>query len=277
VDTVKLTANGNVLWDPAPTSGNTQECPAAAGAVAYLLEAVGPGGTGRGQQNISVVEPEEPITPEPVPGDPVIYSFNVSPNQIRAGDCVNIAWGVGGGTTYVRIMLNGNEVWRSEEFQGQQSQCLDQPGDYTYELLAGNVAKEVSSGPRTVSVSSAPSPNPLANTHWVVTSIQDGAVPIVPDAPPTISFYDGGGLDGAGACMTYGGSYHAEGDSISISVEGSSALNCSEFPDVEARMAQDAAFLDRLPMATYFSVEGERLLILDPGGQRLMELSLMLW
>jgi heat shock protein HslJ len=77
--------------------------------------------------------------------------------------------------------------------------------------------------------------------------------------------------------MAYGGSYRAEGDSISISVGASSALNCSQFPDIEARTAQDRAFLDLLPMATNFSLDGERLLILDPGGMRLMELSLLLW
>ena len=75
--------------------------------------------------------------------------------------------------------------------------------------------------------------------------------------------------------MNYGGSYRAEGDSIAISVAGVGATNCSEFPDVEARVAQDSAFLDLLPMATNFSMEGDRLLLLDPGGMRLMELSRM--
>jgi hypothetical protein len=42
-------------------------------------------------------------------------------------------------------------------------------------------------------------------------------------------------------------------------------------------MAQDAAFLDLLPMATNFSLDGDYLLILDPGGMRLMELRLVLW
>jgi hypothetical protein len=37
-------------------------------------------------------------------------------------------------------------------------------------------------------------------------------------------------------------------------------------------MAQDQGFLDLLPMATNFNVEGNKLLILDPGGMRLMEL-----
>jgi hypothetical protein len=86
IDTVKLSANGNVLWEPAPTTGNTQDCPAAAGTVAYVLEAVGPCGTSRGQQNLNVVDPATatPVPPLP-PEDPAIYSFSVSPNQIRPG------------------------------------------------------------------------------------------------------------------------------------------------------------------------------------------------
>jgi hypothetical protein len=41
-------------------------------------------------------------------------------------------------------------------------------------------------------------------------------------------------------------------------------------------MAQDAGFLEFLPMATNFQLDGNRLLILDQGGMRLMELSLLL-
>jgi heat shock protein HslJ len=84
-----------------------------------------------------------------------------------------------------------------------------------------------------------------------------------------------GTLDGAAACTTYGGTYRTEGDSISISVQAGSALQCT-CADVEACTAQDAGFLERLPMATNFSMEGTRLLFLDPSGMRLMELTSLL-
>jgi ABC-type amino acid transport substrate-binding protein/heat shock protein HslJ len=275
VDSVKLTANGTEL--SRASRGTVDHQPTAAGTVAYLLEVVGPGGNSRGQQNITVVPVVDPFTPEPPPPDPVIYAFDVSPNQITAGNCVNVSWSAGGGTASVRILRDGSPYWDPPDLQGQFCDTLDEAREYKYQLLARGAAKDISSGEQWVNVTTAPPQNPLGGTHWRVTSLQDGAVPIVPDAPPTVNFGTDGRIDGSGACMAYGGSYRAEGDSISISVGASSALNCSQFPDIEARTAQDRAFLDLLPMATNFSLDGERLLILDPGGMRLMELSLLLW
>jgi len=217
----------------------------------------------------------EPPPPPPAP-DPAIYLFDVTPNQIEAGNCVNVSWSVGGGTASITIKRDGAVyVDGITEFNSSFCDTLDTAREVTYQLLARGQAKDVSSEVKRVNVTAAPPQNPLAGTHWVVTSLQDSFL-TVPDAPPTISFSADGAVTGAGACMAYGGSYGAQGDSIWIAVQ-SSALNCSEFADVEARMAQDAAFLDLLPMSANFSLDGDRLLILDPGGMRLMELSLMLW
>jgi hypothetical protein len=54
---VKLAVNGGMLWDGAPTSGNYQHCPTAAGPHAYVLEATESGGVSRAQQNMNVVQP----------------------------------------------------------------------------------------------------------------------------------------------------------------------------------------------------------------------------
>jgi len=276
VDWVRLTANGASLWDPAPNSGNITHTPGAAGPVTYLLEVGWPGGSPiTEKRQITAVESVEPPPPPPAP-DPAIYLFDVTPNQIEAGNCVNVSWSVGGGTASITIKRDGAVyVDGITEFNSSFCDTLDTAREVTYQLLARGQAKDVSSEVKRVNVTAAPPQNPLAGTHWVVTSLQDSFL-TVPDAPPTISFSADGAVTGAGACMAYGGSYGAQGDSIWIAVQ-SSALNCSEFADVEARMAQDAAFLDLLPMSANFSLDGDRLLILDPGGMRLMELSLMLW
>ncbi|HFD38250.1 MAG TPA: transporter substrate-binding domain-containing protein, partial [Anaerolineae bacterium] len=108
IDGITLTANDAVLWQPAPVEGTFQDCPTAVGAVAYGIEAVGPGGTSHGQQTVNVVEAAT-ATPVPTaaPEQPVIHSFSVSPNQIAVGECVGLAWSVGGGATYSRILRNG--------------------------------------------------------------------------------------------------------------------------------------------------------------------------
>ncbi|MEJ2211055.1 MAG: transporter substrate-binding domain-containing protein, partial [Anaerolineae bacterium] len=107
LDNVALAANGDVLWDPAPAVGNTTHCPQRAGTVTYNLEAVGPGGTSRQSQAVSVVDAATATpAPTPAPEAPVIYSFGVSPNQIEVGECVGLSWSVGGGATTSRILRN---------------------------------------------------------------------------------------------------------------------------------------------------------------------------
>jgi heat shock protein HslJ len=277
VDWVRLTANGAPLWDPAPNSGNTTHTPEAAGPVTYLLEVGWPGGSPiTEKRQITVVEPVQPMPPEPPAPDPEIYLFDVTPGQIEVGNCVNVSWSVGGGTASIRLLRDGAVYLDGvTDFNGSFCDTLDRAREVTYQLLARGQAKDVSSAVRKVNVTVAPPQSPLAGTHWVVTSLRDSAL-TVPDAPPTASFGADGTVTGAGACMAYGGSYGAQGDSIWISAQ-SSALNCSEFSDIEARRAQDAAFLDLLPMATNFRLDGDRMLILDPGGMRLMELRLVLW
>jgi heat shock protein HslJ len=245
--------------------------------VTYLLEVGWPGGSPiTEKRQITVVESVEP--PPPPPSDPEIYLFDVTPTQIEVGNCVNVSWSVGGGTATVTLLRDGAVyVDGITEFNSSFCDTLDTAREVTYQLLARGQAKDVFSAVKRVNVTATPPQNPLAGTHWRVTSLQDGAYPIVPDAPPTITFGTDGSITGAGACMTYVGSYRAEGDVIAISEVRSSALNCSQLPDIEARTAQDRAFLDLLPMSTNFSLEGDYLLILDPGGMRLMELSRMLW
>jgi hypothetical protein len=139
VDRVELAADGGALWDPAPTNGTYQHCPAAAGTVVYALEATGPGGTSRQQHSTNVVKPAT-ATPVPTaaPEAPVIHSFSVSPNQVEAGECMGISWRVGGGATYTRILRNGAALIDDAGYTGQQMDCLDKPGTYTYRLEALN-------------------------------------------------------------------------------------------------------------------------------------------
>ncbi len=72
---VVLLANDVVLWLGAPTTGQYEDCPTAAGRITYSLKATGPGGTSQASETINVVdsvaptattEPEQPTnTPEP--------------------------------------------------------------------------------------------------------------------------------------------------------------------------------------------------------------------
>jgi hypothetical protein len=75
---VVLLANDLVLWLGAPTKGQYEDCPTAAGRISYNLTATGPGGTSKASETINVVdsavptattEPEQP-TATTEPGQP---------------------------------------------------------------------------------------------------------------------------------------------------------------------------------------------------------------
>lgn len=153
VDAVMITANSTILWDNAPTSGRMEDCPSAAGTVAYMVEATGPGGTSRRQQMINVV-PAGTATPQPTPapGLPVIYSFSVTPSEIQVEDCVEVSWSVGGDADRVQIRLNGLLVLDNAEFDGSEYHCPQEAGSYVYRLEAYNAAEEMVYEEETVSV-----------------------------------------------------------------------------------------------------------------------------
>jgi hypothetical protein len=165
VDTVTLTANEVVLWDPAPSSGSLEDCPGALGAMAYGITAVGPGGTSQGSQTIYVVDAAT-ATPEPTaePELPVITAFTVRPEQILAGESVGLRWSVSGGATSSRILrAEGTDpdtaVWEVVDdnagFIGQAIDLLDTAGSYIYRLEASNATGDSVYEDRFVTVTEA--------------------------------------------------------------------------------------------------------------------------
>ena len=166
VDTVSLNANEVVLWDPAPSSGSLEDCPAAVGTMVYGITAVGPGGTSQGSQTIYVVDAAT-ATPEPTaePDLPVITAFTVQPEQIQAGESVGLRWSVSGGATSSQILRAvgtdpDTAVWEVVDddagFIGQAIDLLDTAGSYIYRLEASNAAGDSVYEDRFVTVIAAP-------------------------------------------------------------------------------------------------------------------------
>ena len=59
---------------------------------------------------VNTPTPTPVATSTPAPQPPIIFSFSVIPNQIVVNECVNISWNTGGGTTYVRIVRDGQTL-----------------------------------------------------------------------------------------------------------------------------------------------------------------------
>jgi polar amino acid transport system substrate-binding protein len=258
VDRVKITANGGTLWDDAPHKGSHDDCPNSIGSVAYAIEAVGPGGTSRQQQNVNVVG-SATATPQPTsaPEEPVIYTFSVSPIQIASGECVDINWSAGGGASYVKLTRDGSVLAEHDPLTGHENDCLDYAGNYTYRLEAYSDAGQSVYQEQTVNVSEVAPSNPLANTRWTATVV-NGAI-----VTGTISanFDAGSSLDGYGGCNSYSASYTVSGDSLSISRVSSGRTSCG--PELDQ---QEADFLDALRSASGFYMEAGELYIDNGGG-----------
>jgi polar amino acid transport system substrate-binding protein len=158
VTNIRLARDGTVLWEPAPVSGSIQDCPPGSGAVGYNLEATGPGGTGRAQRNINVIQSTAPVPTDtpvpatPAPAPPIINAFAVAPEQITAGQCVQVSWRASGGTTLVQILRNGVIVLDNAPLEGSGQDCVQQAGTVTYRMVASNSAGQSTSQDRSVTV-----------------------------------------------------------------------------------------------------------------------------
>ena len=269
VDAIALTANGSILWSNAPNVGVYQHCPAAAGTVAYRLEAVGPGGTSRGQQNIQVVQPAT-ATPEPTtaPEAPVITSFSVTPGQIETGQCVDVYWNTGGGTSTVRLLRDGGALVAEADLAGQVQDCPSPAGSYTYRLEAENPAAERVWQEQVVTVTDAQPQNPLADTFWQATAYWDGVgmQPVLTETMVTASFDAMGGLGGSSGCNNYSAQYQVDGSSLTVGSISTTLMACAG-----PVMQQETAFLDALASAAGFALEANELYIRNGADQVVLE------
>jgi ABC-type amino acid transport substrate-binding protein/heat shock protein HslJ len=270
VSSVNISRGGTSIWQGAPVNGQMQDCPPGDGRITYQLEAQGSGGTSRKTQDVNVVSPTaqptaQPATPTatPVvvptatPAPPVINSFTVNPSQIETGGCVTANWSTGGGTTYVRLLRNGNVIMDDAPHSGSIPDCLNSAGDFTYRLEASGNGQTVSKQQQ-VTVAAAPpptaTPNPIVDIQWTLTNLNGTP----PTGTITTVFDSDGRLTGNDGCNGYSGSYTATGSSITVSLSGgiSTGIVCGDPIDAEAQQ-----FRQILSTATTYSVSGGQLTI----------------
>ncbi|MCZ2114583.1 MAG: transporter substrate-binding domain-containing protein [Anaerolineae bacterium] len=146
VTNILVTRNDTVLWNGAPLSGTSRDCPAV-GEVVYAIEVTGPGGTSRSLENITVVEatpvPGRPTPTIPSNRLPVINSFIVVPNRISAGNCLTVSWSVSGNVSRVQLRRDNTLVLDFAVFSGNVTDCLSIEGSYVYRVDAFNAQGEV--------------------------------------------------------------------------------------------------------------------------------------
>jgi heat shock protein HslJ len=266
-DVVRITVDGNVVWDGAPIKGNYDHCPERAGTVNYGIRAEGPGGVSQQSHTTNVVLPAT-ATPVPTapPEQPVIYSFSLKPEQIEEGTCTAVLWSVGGGTSYVRILRDGAVIVDGGSWDGSAGDCPAPAGTYVYRLEAQNPVGDTVSEERTLNVTESAPQNPLAGTSWRATAL-NGQV-VLSDTTLTSAFGEGGELHGSAGCNSYSTNYTVDGNALSIGPASLTSMLCEEPPGI---MDQEQAFLAALESAASFTLEAGQLYVQDGSGQVMIE------
>lgn len=269
IDTVRITANNSSLWDGAPARGSQQVCPPGQGTIEYGIEAGGPGGTSRQQRTIKVVaEATATPAPTPEPDAPVINAFEVVPNQVEVGACVDVSWRAGGGASLVQIRRDGDIALDNGPVEGAVRDCnLSEAGTIIFRIDAFNRAGQATFQEESITVSGQPPDNPLAGTAWIM---QDA----LPETSVTLTFDADGRAYGSAGCNSFSTTYLVDGQNLAVTVPGASNALCSE-PD--GIMEQEATFLANLPTAGSYEINrnGAELIIFDTGGAPMMTFSRM--
>jgi polar amino acid transport system substrate-binding protein len=100
----------------------------------------------------------EPI-PTPVPEPPIIVYFQTDSYTIPAGGCAYLSWDVEGWVDAVQLFRNRDYLADVSPNDGR-SECLGNPGDYTYRLRAFNSGGAEVNQSLTINVEMMPGPLP---------------------------------------------------------------------------------------------------------------------
>ena len=269
VTRVTISNQFRVIWENAPSRGNTQDCTGGQPTtIEYKLQATGPGGTSQALKYVSVVSPAT-ATPMPTspPTQPVIDTFSVTPSQIQTGQCVQINWSTSGATWLVRLLRNNVLVLDNAAASGSAQDCLSYPGSYTYQLVASTASGQSISRDQSVLVTQAPPTNPLANRTFDLVALN--SAPILSGTNITITFNSDGTMNGSGGCNNYSGRYTANNGQITMSEVNQTNIFCADPPGV---LEQEGAYINALRAAVAFEFpdRSTQMIIRNAAGQEIL-------
>ncbi len=284
VDNVQLLSNGAVLWEGAPSTGNFQDCPQFVGQVSYALLAKNGGGESRAQAYLNVLPAGTAVSttiPTPfgtptqiptagassTPAAPIIDSFWARPDEIFAGECVQLSWSVRGNASLVQLFRSGVLVGDGVGLNGTAKECLTEAGVVIYRIEASNATGANAVDEFNVTVKSALEPGlPLQNTTWTLAYYYDGVgalVAVLPGSEITAVFGANDTVTGSGGCNTYSATYQITETDLSVGALSQSGKVCSQPPGV---MEQEATYTAVLRTAVTYRIVGDLLEVKDGAG-----------
>ena len=259
---VRVARGDTTLWDGAPLNGTSRDCPPVGEAV-YTLDVSGPGGTAAGRQNVTVLPAQATAVPPIGSDQPVVNFFSATPGQIAPGQCVSVAWSVGGNVSRVQILRNGVVALDFALVSGSISDCLNTPGTYTYRVDAIAADGRVAFQQASVTVGAAQS---SLGGGWRLVNLNGAA--IIPGTEITAVFGDGGRLSGSSGCGAYSAAYQLNGSSLAVGSLSGSGQVCDQPSGI---MQQEQLYQTVLAAASGYTLEGNQLTIRSARGQLTFE------
>ena len=113
-------------------------------------------------------------------------------------------------------------------------------------------------------------PAPLTGTEWTLESYNIGNEAIssvISGTTVTATLSPDGNITGSAGCNRYGATYHLDGTNLSISPPISTKMYCGE---PEGIMEQETRYLTLLESVADYSIDGDRLDLLDEAGKALL-------
>lgn len=275
VSQIAISRDDTIINGNAPISGSMQNCPSLAGPVVYSLSATGPGGSSRLQRSLNVILPltqPPPATAPPEVIPPQVDSFDVRPEEISPGGCVNVSWSISGEATHIQIKRDGAVVFDRASYHGLVQDCPLTSGGETinYRIEASNLASDFAFQDAFVNVSLPSEPDrPLVGTQWVLTNYWDGAGAVIaanPAVEVTAVFGSDQFVSGSTGCNTYQAGYtlFSNDGTLAIGEPVTSNVFCADPPGI---MTQEQLVLTNLPLAVAYDISGRKLELKDNEGR----------
>lgn len=113
-----------------------------------------------------------------------------------------------------------------------------------------------------------PEPEPLIGTNWTLKSFhtQDAVMSLISGTTITAVFDKEGRMTSSAGCNQYFGSYALDGDLLSLDTISSTKMYCQGL----GIMPQEATYLESLRRVTGFTINGNRLSLVDTNGSTLL-------
>ena len=134
----RIFRNGERILKDMPFESAFSDCPPGTGQVEYRLQVdTAAAGSAQALQYVEVNPEAEPTdTPFPTEAPPVIIEFQVNPDEIEMGVCVDIIWSFEGQSlALAQLFRDGVVILQDLPFQGNTQDCPDYPGQIAYRLL----------------------------------------------------------------------------------------------------------------------------------------------